>query len=65
MAFDWSNSAFEPKRILSLNAVSPQPVSNADFTRAVAHALGRPAFLRVPAFALRLGVNIVIYYLTH
>lgn len=39
----------------AVNAVSPNPVSNADFTRAVAHTLGRPAFLRVPAFALRLA----------
>jgi uncharacterized protein (TIGR01777 family) len=38
-----------------VNAVAPRPVSNADFTRAVARRLRRPALLRVPAFALRLA----------
>jgi NAD dependent epimerase/dehydratase family enzyme len=37
-----------------VNAVSPNPVTNRDFTAALASALGRPAFLRAPAFALRL-----------
>lgn len=36
------------------NAVSPHPVTNADFTGALAYALHRPAFLPVPAFALKL-----------
>jgi len=36
-----------------VNATSPTPVRNADFTRALAEALGRPAFFNVPAFALR------------
>ena len=36
-----------------LNAAAPWPVRNADFTRALARAVRRPAFLRVPAFALR------------
>jgi hypothetical protein len=36
------------------NAVSPNPVTNADFTSALAHAVHRPAILPVPAFALRL-----------
>lgn len=36
------------------NACSPQPVTNARFTAALAGALGRPAFLPVPAPALRL-----------
>lgn len=38
----------------AVNAVSPWPVRNADFTRALARAVHRPAFLFVPAFALRL-----------
>jgi uncharacterized protein (TIGR01777 family) len=38
----------------SVNAVAPGSVTNADFTRALARALGRPAFLAAPAFALRL-----------
>ncbi len=38
----------------ALNAVAPDPVTNADFTRALARALHRPAVLPVPAFVLRL-----------
>jgi uncharacterized protein (TIGR01777 family) len=37
-----------------LNATAPHPVTNAEFTRALAHALGRPALVPAPAFALRL-----------
>ncbi len=37
-----------------LNATAPWPVRNADFTRALARAVRRPAFFTVPAFALRL-----------
>jgi uncharacterized protein (TIGR01777 family) len=36
-----------------LNAVMPQPVTNADFTRALARAVRRPAVLPAPAFFLR------------
>ena len=36
-----------------VNAVMPQAVRNSDFTRELAAALGRPAFLPAPAFALR------------
>jgi uncharacterized protein (TIGR01777 family) len=38
----------------ALNVVSPQPVTNADFTKLLADALHRPALFRAPAFALRL-----------
>lgn len=38
----------------ALNAVSPNPVTNREFTRALANALRRPAIFPVPAFALRL-----------
>ena len=38
----------------AFNAVSPHPVTNAQFTRALAHTLRRPAFLPVPAAALKL-----------
>ena len=38
----------------ALNAVSPTPVTNADFTRALAAAVHRPAIFPVPGFALRL-----------
>jgi uncharacterized protein (TIGR01777 family) len=37
-----------------LNAVAPNPVTNSDFTRELAHALRRPAVFPVPEFALRL-----------
>ena len=36
-----------------VNVVSPQPVTNAEFTRALAHHLHRPAILPAPAIALR------------
>ena len=36
-----------------LNATSPHPVTNVDFTRALAYALQRPAFLPVPPFPLK------------
>ena len=40
-----------------VNAVSPQPVQNADFTRVLARALRRPAIFPAPAFALRLALG--------
>ena len=39
------------------NATAPRPVRNAEFTRALAAALHRPAFLRVPAFAIRAALG--------
>src|SRR5579864_1883177 len=38
-----------------VNLVSPNPVTNAEFTRALARVLQRPAVLPVPAFAVRLA----------
>jgi uncharacterized protein (TIGR01777 family) len=38
----------------TLNATSPQPVTNREFTRTLARVLRRPAVLPVPPFALRL-----------
>lgn len=35
------------------NMTAPQPVTNAQFTRALASSLHRPALLRVPSFVLR------------
>lgn len=35
-----------------VNAVAPNPVQNAEFTQSLASALKRPAFLRLPAWAL-------------
>jgi uncharacterized protein (TIGR01777 family) len=40
-----------------VNAVAPRPVRNADFTRALAERLRRPALLRAPAFALRASLG--------
>jgi len=40
-----------------LNVVSPQPVENAEFTKALASALGRPTLFPAPAFALRLALG--------
>ena len=37
----------------AFNAVCPEPIRNADFTVALAHALHRPAVLPAPAFAIR------------
>jgi uncharacterized protein len=36
------------------NAVSPFPVTNAEFTRALGEAVHRPAFIPVPGFAVKL-----------
>ncbi|HZT60011.1 MAG TPA: TIGR01777 family oxidoreductase [Pyrinomonadaceae bacterium] len=38
-----------------VNAVAPNPVTNEEFTKALGHALGRPTFLSMPAFAARLA----------
>lgn len=47
--------ALEDKRISGpVNVTSPNPVTNAEFTRALGRELGRPAFLSVPSFAVRL-----------
>jgi uncharacterized protein (TIGR01777 family) len=40
-----------------LNATAPNPVRNRDFTRALAAALHRPAFVRVPPFALEAALG--------
>jgi uncharacterized protein len=38
----------------AMNATSPHPVTNAEFTQALARALRRPAVIPIPAFALKL-----------
>jgi uncharacterized protein len=40
-----------------LNLTAPQPVTNAEFTRALGKAVRRPAVLPAPAFALRLALG--------
>lgn len=42
-----------------INAVSPMPVRNAEFTRLLARALRRPAFLVLPACLLRLAFGLM------
>jgi uncharacterized protein len=37
-----------------VNATAPNPVTNAEFTRAMSKALGRPAFVPAPKFGLKL-----------
>jgi uncharacterized protein len=46
MALDGASGTF--------NATAPHPVTNAEFTQTLAAVLHRPAFARVPSFALRL-----------
>ncbi|HEX4622724.1 MAG TPA: TIGR01777 family oxidoreductase, partial [Myxococcaceae bacterium] len=40
-----------------INATAPQPVTNAEFTRALAHALHRPAVMAAPGFAIKLAMG--------
>jgi len=40
-----------------VNLTAPSPITNAQFTRALAHAVHRPAIFRAPAFALRLALG--------
>jgi NAD dependent epimerase/dehydratase family enzyme len=40
-----------------VNLTAPNPVTNAQLTRALARALRRPAILPPPAFALRLALG--------
>lgn len=41
----------------AVNAVAPQPVTNREFTQTLGRVLGRPTFLPMPAFALRLALG--------
>lgn len=41
----------------AFNACAPEPVRNAEFTRCLAHTLGRPAFMSVPETVLRVGLG--------
>lgn len=40
-----------------LNGTAPEPVTNRDFSKALGRSLGRPAFMPMPGFALRLLVG--------
>jgi uncharacterized protein (TIGR01777 family) len=48
----------------AINAVGPRPVTNAELTRALGHAMHRPAFLAVPKTALRLAFGEMSQILT-
>ena len=40
-----------------VNLSAPNPVTNAEFTRALAQILGKPAIFAVPEFALRIALG--------
>ncbi|SRR6266568_922651 len=44
-----------PALVGPVNLTAPNPVTNADFTRALGRQLGRPAFLTIPSLAVRLA----------
>lgn len=47
------HAVLDQRCVNEVNAVSPQPVTNREFTDALAEVLGRPAVLRVPRRAFR------------
>jgi uncharacterized protein (TIGR01777 family) len=47
-----------------LNGTAPKPVTNAEFSKALGKALGRPSFLPTPAFMLRLALGEVADVIT-
>jgi NAD dependent epimerase/dehydratase family enzyme len=49
--FEWAIA--NPTVRGAYNATAPQPVTNAEFTRALGSALHRPALLPAPAIAMR------------
>lgn len=55
LAFLADPAQAEGPAVEAVNVVAPDPVTNAEFTRALGRALHRPAFLPAPAFALRLA----------
>lgn len=44
-------------QVEAINLVAPEPVTNAEFTKALGVALDRPTILPAPAFALRLAMG--------
>jgi hypothetical protein len=46
-----------PSLVGPVNLVAPEPITNAEFARELASLLHRPAWLRTPAFALRLALG--------
>lgn len=47
----------QPEASGPFNFVSPEPVTNAEFTRVLANAVGRPAVLPAPRIALRMAMG--------
>jgi uncharacterized protein (TIGR01777 family) len=47
----------------AVNGAAPEPVTNAVFTKALSRAVGRPAIIPVPKFALRLALGPVADYM--
>lgn len=47
----------DPRYVGPLNGVGPAPATNRAMMQAIGKALGRPAFLPVPGFALRVGLG--------
>ena len=58
---DWlalvSETLSNPDARGTFNATAPSPATNTRFTRAFGRALRRPAFIRVPSFALRTALG--------
>lgn len=54
-----ARTALRPRAetVAAYNGTAPGPVTNLDFTRTLAHVLGRPALFRAPAFALQLALG--------
>jgi uncharacterized protein (TIGR01777 family) len=46
------HALFDDRLAGPFNVTAPHPVTNAEFTRALGHVLGRPTLLPVPAFAI-------------
>jgi uncharacterized protein len=46
-----------------MNAVSPNPVTNREFSKCLARALKRPCLFRTPGFALRIIIGEFSEYL--
>jgi uncharacterized protein len=44
----------------ALNAVAPEPVTNAEFAKSLGEVLGRPTVMKAPAFALRLRFGALV-----
>jgi uncharacterized protein (TIGR01777 family) len=51
------HAAEQPQLAGPMNGVAPNPVTNKEFTKALAAALHRPAFLPTPYFALRVMIG--------